>query len=724
MRRVSFAVFTLVMLALQLGGASVLAQYVNPNVTWSTSTKKISDSEFDLILKGTIAPGFHLYSQNIADGGPVPTSFTFEKSGGYKLIGKVKEGGNRFEAVEPVFDNMMLTWYEETVTFTQRVKILKPEVTVKGFVNFMTCNDKLCDPPSDYLFKYALSGVPVSEAAPVDTAAKVAVPMTDTGAAAIKEPARADTVAAAAAVPADAANQPANELVDGDVRSKSYWSTFLAGVVNGLIALLFPCVWPVIPLTVSFFLKQNEGGKKNRRGSILALFYSLSIMIIFVLIGVMISALTNGQMANSLSTGWFFNILFFVIFFLLGLSFLGVFEITLPSGFVNKVDSMSLKGGLIGIFFMAFALVLISFSCTVLFISNLISIVTVDGDFVKPIVGFAGFGLAFGLPFGLLAWFPTLLKQMPRSGHWMHVLKVSFGLLEIALSFIYLSKVDMAYHWGLLSRDVFLAIWIVIFLVLGLYLLGKVKLTSQDDDSHISVPRLLTAVACLAFSIYMIPGLFGAPLKPLSGFLPNYSEFTLAYEEGGAAGEPDAGTMPSDQKGTGAKKKYATLFESPLGLDLYFDYDDAINRAKELNKPLFIDFTGWGCVNCRKMEKSVWPDPGVLQRLKNDYVAASLYVDDRTPLPENERYYSEKLKKEVKTLGDKNFDLQFSRFSMSAQPYYVLLDTAGNLLAEPRGFTPDPVEYARFLDAGLTAFSTETTAGRPAAGANSLLSRR
>lgn len=712
-------IFALIVSGIFLHLPDVHAQYVNPNVAWSTSVKKVSESEFDLVLKGSISKGFHLYSQNISEGGPIPTTFTFEKSADYKLVGKVKESGNRHEELEPVFDNMKLIWFEDQVTFTQRVKITKPQVTVKGLINFMTCNDRMCDPPSDYIFEYTLSGTPASMAAPADTAGKTMAPVNDTLVKANQVVAKTDTVSKTV-VDKVTAVQKGADIVEGDVRSKGYWATFLAGVLNGLIALLFPCVWPIIPLTVSFFLKQND---KKKKGSMLALAYSLSIMIIFVLIGVLISALTNGQMANSLSTGWFFNMLFFVIFFLLGLSFLGVFEITLPSGLVNKVDSMSMKGGLIGIFFMAFALVLISFSCTVLFISNLISIVTQDGDFLKPIVGFAGFGMAFGLPFGLLAWFPTLLKQLPRSGHWMHVLKVTFGLLEIALSLIYLSKVDMAYHWGIISRDVFLAIWIVIFAVLGIYLLGKLKLTSQDDDAHISVPRLLVAVGCLAFAIYMVPGLFGSPLKPLSGFLPNYSEFSIVYEQGGGSinGTSSAAGQHNPEKNE--SKKYATLFESPLGLDLYFDYDDALAHAKAVNKPLFIDFTGWGCVNCRKMEKSVWPAPSVLERLRNDYVTASLYVDDRTPLPENERYFSKKLNKEVKTLGDKNFDLQFSRFAMGAQPYYVLLDTAGKLLTEPRGYTPDANEYARFLDEGLSKFR-ENTAQISASGANVSVSAR
>jgi len=830
------------------------AQYVNPNVTWSTATKKISDTEFNIILKATISPGFHLYSQFIGDGGPIPTSFAFEKSSDYKTEGKVKEAGNRHEQVEPLFDNMKLIWFEDNVTFTQQVKILKPEVTIKGSVNFMTCNDKMCDPPSDHAFEFKLRGnsdtgnapdlqkkssvqmssslikapntnpnvrwtvstqqisddqfsiamkaaiAPgyhlysqfVTDSVPVATSfsfgksndykligrveesgnrhealeplfdnarliwyqdnatftqqvkiLKDQVTIMDTvgfttcndkmcdlrniqifeinlkGNAASKN--LNHSTASAASVPLSSSVKdssvakvgPAdgNGQDNSDVRNMSGLATFLKGFGLGLVALTFPCVWPVIPLTVSYFLKSESRKKKGRMNAII---YALSIVIIFVLLGVLVSLLTNGQKLNELSTGWFFNILFFILFFLFGLSFLGVFEFRIPSGLINRSEAMSERGGLIGIFFMAFTLVLVSFSCTLPFIGNLIDIVSRDKSFAKPVIGFSAFGLALGLPFGILAMFPSALHRLPKSGHWMHVLKVTFGFLEIALSMIYLSKVDMAYHWGVLSRDIFLAVWIVLSFVLGLYLLNKIKLTAEDDDKHISVGRLLAAIFFLAFALYMIPGLWGSPLIPLSGFLPNYSEFSLAtYKEGGVDG--NGAVTQQENKNTSAEnsssdKKYGNLFQAPLGLNLYFDYDDALAHAQAEHKPLFIDFTGWGCVNCRKMEKSVWPDPQVLARLKNDYVAASLYVDDRTPLPDKEKYFSKKLNKEIETLGDKNFDLQYSKFDMGAQPYYVLLDDQANLLTQPRGYTPDPLEYTKFLDDGLKAFRKEQVA--------------
>ncbi len=657
-------------------------QYVNPNVTWGFSAQRLSDDEFELALKATIAPGFHFYSQHIEEGGPIPTQVTFSPSAHYRLIGKVTEHGNRKQAREPVFDNMELIWFEDQVVFKQKVQLLRKQVRVEGFITFMTCNDELCDPPSDQHFAFDLEAL--------------SLPESDAGAAAeVQESAPnsvlplGDTTLAEAPAPAAPVQVP--KISAG----QNYLSTFLAGFATGLIALLFPCVWPVIPLTVSYFLKHSR--RNPARGRWNAFLYGLSITIIFVVMGVFISLVTNSQQLNEWSTGWFFNMIFFILFFLFGLSFLGVFEITLPSGLVNKSEKLSEKGGMVGIFFMAFTLVLVSFSCTLPFVANLIAMVSSGGEFLRPLIGFTAFGLALGLPFGLFAWFPTYLNKLPKSGNWMHVLKVSFGFIEIALSFIYLSKVDMAYHWQILSRDVFLAIWIVLFAVLGFYLLGKIKLHAEHDDAPISVGRLLMGMLFLAFSLYMVPGLWGAPLKGLSAFLPNYSEFRINH---GA----------SEKARSSSNKKYADLFEAPHGLDMYFDYDEALEAARQEQKPLFVDFTGWGCVNCRKMEKTVWADESILDRLKNNFVVVSLYVDDRTPLPEAERYYSQALKKKVVTLGDRNFDIQYSKFRMGAQPYYVILDGKENVLVPPVGYTPNIQQYADFLDQGVRAFNASLLA--------------
>ncbi|MCS6917738.1 MAG: thioredoxin family protein [Chitinophagales bacterium] len=671
MRQIHLLISVLVFLAGQ-----AMAQYVNPHVTWQFSAEKKENNQYDLLFKAEIAPKFHLYSQHIEEGGPIPTAFTFEPIKGYRLIGKVKEEGKRKEAQEPVFDNMTLIWFEDQVTFRQRVQLTEKQATVSGYITFMTCDDQQCDPPSDVPFSFQLTADEEVTSSAQDTLPAPVV---------IMDPPVQDTTAVVA--PMNTAS-----VLSDDVRNKSYWGTFVAGFITGLIALLFPCVWPVIPLTVSYFLKQNKS--QPGRGRWNALWYAFSITAIFVLLGVFISLVTNSQKLNELSTGWFFNMLFFVLFFLFGLSFLGVFEITLPSSWINRTERLSGHGGLLGIFFMAFTLVLVSFSCTLPFVANLISLVTLDGEFARPLIGFTAFGLALGLPFGLLAWFPTALQKLPKSGNWMHTLKVTFGFLEIALSFIYLSKVDMAYHWNVLSRDVFLAIWIILFGVLGLYLLGKIRLSAEDDVSSISVGRLLIAMFFLSFALYMVPGLWGAPLKGLSAFLPNYSEFK-PHQAAEAISEKPAG------------RKYADLFEAPHGLSMYFDYHEALDAARRQSKPLFVDFTGWGCVNCRKMEKTVWADPAVLNRLANNFVTVSLYVDDRTALPAEEQYYSSALKKKVVTLGDKNFDIQYSRFKVGAQPFYVILDGNENLLADPVGYTPDVDDYLRFLDRGIAAFQAQ-----------------
>ncbi len=675
------------------------AQYTNPNVQWSFTVKKVSSDQFDLLINAKIDAGNHLYSQFIAEDGPIPTTFSFEKSKDYVLVGKVKETGNRKEAIEPLFDNMKLIWFEDNAVFTQRVKITAPEVVVKGSVNFMTCDDKSCEPPTDQPFEFKLSSMPAPDTAGATGSAAKEVTSQDTARSDTSGATSAITSAAVAALDSSLSANAGTINPDDDaedVRMMSYWQTFLAGFGYGLIALLMPCVWPVIPLTISFFLKQNKSRKQGRMNAFL---YGFSIIVIFVLLGILVSLFTNEQKLNELSTGWFFNMLFFVLFFLFGLSFLGVFEIRVPSSWINKSESLSDKGGLIGIFFMAFSLVLVSFSCTLPFVANLISIVSRDGEFMKPLIGFTAFGLALGLPFGLFAWFPSGLKKLPKSGGWMNTIKVSFGFIELALSFIYLSKVDMAYHWNLLSRDIFLSVWIIIFLVLGMYLLGKIRLALDGQESHISVPRLLFALLSLAFALYMVPGLWGAPLKPLSGFLPNYSEFSIDASLNSQA-VSETGNQPH------TAKKYASLFEAPLGLDLYFEYDEALARAKELKKPLFVDFTGWGCVNCRKMEKTVWPDPEVLKRLKNDYVTVSLYVDDKFELPEAQQYFSKALDKQVVTLGDRNFDLQYSNYGIGAQPYYVLLDNEGKLLTSPRAYTADVATYVKFLDDGIREFRT------------------
>lgn len=652
-----------------------IAQIKNPNTDWSFSSKKISDCEFELTAKVTLTNKHHIYSVKLTvpDQVPEPTTFTFTSSNDYKTIGEIKESSNKVIKYDSTAEQV-LAEFENYASFTQRVKILKPNVEVNGKVHFMTCDDRMCVPPMDEKFSYSLSGKVCTDATTsIDTAKKIID--TSTSLKIISDTTKKNTAAVV----------EGTSPCDG---TDSYWSVFIAGVLAGLVSLVMPCVWPVIPLTVSFFLKQSKTKKQGRTNAII---YGLSITLIFVLLGILVSLFAGEQKLNELSSHWFFNLLFFAIFFLFALSFFGMFEIRLPSSLVNKSEQMSDKGGLVGIFFMAFTLVLVSFSCTLPFIGGLLKLVTDCNQFMKPIIGFAAYGLTLGLPFALFAYFPSMLQNLPKSGGWMTTLKVFFGFLELALCFIYLSKVDLAYHWNFLSRDLFIAIWVIIFAALGLYLLGKIKLPHDDDTKTIGVPRMLVALASLAFALYMIPGMWGAPLKGLSGFLPNYSEFKIT----GGAPEKNSG------------HKYADLFEAPNipGLDLYFDYDEAFKAAQEKHKPLFLDFTGHACVNCRYNEQNVWPDASVAKRLVDSFVCASLYVDDKKDLEDKEQYYSEGNKKQVETIGDRNADLQINKFKLPfAQPYYVLIGNDGKILTESLGGKCKPAEFTEFLDKGLAAF--------------------
>jgi thiol:disulfide interchange protein DsbD len=468
----------------------------------------------------------------------------------------------------------------------------------------------------------------------------------------------------------------------------SLFGFFWIALGAGFLALLTPCVYPLIPMTVSFFTKQ-KGGKG------LAFLYGGFIVLIYVFFGTLLAFFAGASFANFLSTHWIPNMLFFTIFILFGISFLGAFEIVLPSNLVNTVDAKSDKGGFIGVFFMAFTLVLVSFSCTGPLAGSIL-IAASQGAFLKPIIGMLGFSLAFAIPFTLFAIFPGFMQKLPKSGNWMNEVKVVLGFLEIALAFKFLSVADQVYHWHLLDREIFLAIWIAIFTALTLYLFGKISLPHDGPSKNLSVPRTLFATAVLAFVIYLVPGMFGAPLKGLSGWLPpmNSQDF-----KGSQAAEPVAQTNNA---------LYSDFLELPLGLTGYFDFEQAKAAALKANKPLFIDFTGHGCVNCRKMEEYVWSDPAVLQRLKEDYVVVALYCDDKTELPADKWYTSKVDGQEKKTLGDQNLDFQISRFNSNAQPHYVLLDPRKDdkPMVKPVAFDANVSHFVSFLDEGKSIYQS------------------
>lgn len=474
---------------------------------------------------------------------------------------------------------------------------------------------------------------------------------------------------------------------------KSLLSFFLIALGVGLATCLTPCVYPLIPMTVSFFIKQKNGVGK-------AFLYGASIIGIYVLFGTVIAA-TLGQAApNFISTHWIPNLLFFTIFIIFGLSFLGLFEIQLPSKFVNNVDAQSDRGGLIGIFFMAFTLALVSFSCTGPFVGTLLGL-GASGEFIKPIIGMFGFGLGLASPFVLLALSPELLKKIPKSGGWMNTIKVFFGFLELALALKFFSTVDQTYHWRILDREIFLAIWIAVFTLMGFHLLGKFQMPHDDKVEKLGVPRLMVALAVFSFVVYLFPGLFGAPLKAMSGLLPptETQDFVLSASTAGQSSENQNPDFPKSVK-------YSSFLKLPHGIQGFFDYDEAVEYAKKVNKPLFIDFTGHGCVNCRKMEASVWIDPEVLKRLKNDYVMVALYVDDKMELPQNEWFISKDDGLEKTTLGDQNLDFEITKFNANAQPYYCLVNPNGDPkpMLLPRAFDQDVKAFTDFLDEGKAKF--------------------
>jgi len=654
--------YTLLLILLALQSQ---AQIENP-VKWSYSAQKTDKNEANILIKADIQKGWHLYSQFIEDGGPIPTSFTFSPSKDYQVLGKVSESPKAVTAFDTNF-GMKVAWHETQVTFTQKIKTTSDKFTLKGVLEYTVCNDNKCLPPTEQEFSIP---VDVSEAATVttvETATPSAVNTTTT----LEEP----------------------KTIAGPESSDSLWAIFIAGFLGGLAAFFMPCIYPMIPLTVSFFTKKSSSRAKGIRSAVL---YGIFIVAIYVSLGLVITLLFGTSALNEAASSATFNLLFFALLIIFALSFLGAFEITLPAALVNKMDAESNRSGLIGLFFMSFTLALVSFLCTGPIIGTLLVDAVSKGAYLGPAMGMFGFSLALAIPFTLFAIFPSWLKEMPKSGGWLNTVKVSLGFLELALAFKFLSNVDLAYHWGILNRDIFLIIWIVIFAFWGLYLLGKIKLAHDSDISFISLTRLLFAMLIWGFTLYMVPGLWGAPLKAINAWLPPAStqEFDLYSKQ-------FTGSVSTET----ATKKYANLFHAPYGLNAYYDYEEGLAAAKQQNKAVLLDFTGWSCTNCRKMEASVWADAEVLKRLKNDYILISLYVDDKTALAENEKYTSTFSGKTIKTLGQKWSDFQASTFGTNSQPYYVLVDTEGKQLVAPQAFNLDINNYIRFLDSGKAAFN-------------------
>ncbi|MDJ1503741.1 protein-disulfide reductase DsbD family protein [Xanthocytophaga agilis] len=695
------------------------AQIERP-VTWEFTAKATSAQEATLTFTATIKEGWHVYSQFIEDGGPVPTSFTFTPSKDYQLVGKVEEKSTPIKAFDKTF-NMNITWFANKAVFTQKVKLSKA-TKVQGSLEFMVCDDTKCLPPDQVEFAIAVeplkgtsdektADTKVTTETTTNAVAKQAEPkapekntvaesQTDTGAVVTTESTNGGASTSEEVVESQPVQQTPVATV-GAPQEQSLWITFVAGLLGGFAAILMPCIFPLLPLTVSFFTKQSGSRAKGIRMSML---YGISIIVIYVSLGLLITVLFGADALNDLSTNGIFNFFFFVLLVVFAASFLGAFEIVLPSSWVNKADMQSEKGGLLGIFFMAATLALVSFSCTGPIIGTLLVQAASMGQLLGPAVGMFGFAFALALPFTLFSLFPSWLTSLPKAGSWLNTVKVVLGFLELALALKFLSNVDLAYHWEWFDREVFLVLWIVIFGLLGLYLLGKLKLSHDGEQTGISAVRLFLAVVTLAFSLYMIPGLWGAPLKVIAAFLPpqHTQDFDLYTNSLGGGSQPSVASH--------APRKYSEIFHAPLKLDAFFDYDEGMAYARQVNKPVIIDFTGHACVNCRKMEATVWPDMAVLGRLREKYVLIQLYVDDKTELPANEQYVSKFSGKKVKTIGNKWSDMQATRFNANSQPYYVLLDAQEQVLVTPQGANYDVTNFINFLDLGLKNYSEKKIA--------------
>ena len=681
-----------VLLVFQLLLAVVMANAQMLNPVKVTSTLKTNGSaEAEIVFSCKIQPGWHVYSTGLGADGPISASFHVNKMDGAELVGKLKTKGKEISTFDPLFE-MKLRYFEGSATFVQKIKFTKPKYNIDAYLEYGACNEQNCLPPSEACIKKSGTSPAVDS--------KEAAKVNEVDAAALAK-AKADSLASLAnaeKVDSTATIDPAFSVTADSNDAKAWWKPvvkelqsfggnndiashgilyiFIIGFVGGLLALVMPCIWPIIPMTVSFFLKRAKNDKK--KGIRDAITYGLSIVVIYLVLGLAVTAIAGPSTLNALSTSAVFNIILFLLLAVFAFSFFGWFEIKLPDSWGNAVDSKaSSTTGLISIFLMAFTLVLVSFSCTAPIIGLLLVQTVTSGDWLAPTVGMLGFALALALPFTLFALFPSWLKSAPKSGSWMETIKIVLGFIELAFSLKFLSVADLAYGWHIMDREVFLALWIVIFGLLGLYLIGKLKFQVDAIGGDINKPMpvacIMLGLCSLAFSVYMIPGLWGAPCKAVSAFAPpiNTQDFNLN-----------------------------TKTVEPA----YKDYEMGMAAAKAAGKPVLIDFTGFGCVNCRKMEASVWTDPSVADKLTKDYVLISLYVDDKTPLPQPMEVEFNGEKRTLRTIGDKWSYLQASKFGANAQPFYVAVDNEGNPLTGSFSFKEDVSAYLDFLNKGLEQY--------------------
>lgn len=651
------------------------AQMVDP-VHFTSQLKMLSGDEAEIVFSAKIDKGWHLYSTELGSDGPISASFHTNKMDGARIVGKLQPRGKEISEFDNMF-GMKLRFFEGSASFVQKIKFTKADYDIDCYLEYGACNDEMCLPPSQVAL--VKKGKAPAVSADADTKEEKAEekPAADTAVAAVPDTAAADTAIVAAAVTDDAKalwTPVISELKAYDEGSvnNSLLYIFIAGLLGGFVALLTPCVWPIIPMTVSFFLKRNKDRGKAIREAVT---YGVSIVVIYVLLGLVVTMLFGASALNALSTNAVFNILFCLLLIVFAASFFGAFEITLPSSWSNKIDQKSENtSGMLSIFLMAFTLTLVSFSCTGPIIGFLLVAVSTQGSIVGPTVGMLGFAIALAIPFTLFAMFPSLLKSAPKSGGWMNVVKVVLGFIELAFALKFLSVADLAYGWHILDREAFIALWIIIFGLMGIYLLGWLKFPHDEPEHRTNVPQFFLAMISLAFAVYMIPGLWGAPLKAISAFAPpmNTQDFNL------------------HEQSVEAK---------------YTDYDLGMAAARAQGKPVMVDFTGFGCVNCRKMEAAVWTDPKVAGILNNDYVLISLYVDDKTPLKEPMQVVENGQQRTLRTVGDKWSYLQRTKVGANTQPFYVLLDNDGKPLNGSRSYDENLQEYIDFLQKGLDNYN-------------------
>ena len=676
MKKLLFPLFLL------LFAVAVQAQIQDP-VKFKSELKTLAADEAEVVFTAAIDKGWHVYSTDLGDGGPISATFNVEKISGAEVVGKLKPVGKEISTFDKLFE-MKVRYFENTAQFVQKLKLTGGAYQLEGYLEYGACNDENCLPPTQVPFQFSGKAEGAAKEA---AAATVETKVEEQPA---KQEAATDMVSVAVVGGADGPTEinvtdkvnfwkpVINELQSlGETTSQedmSWIYIFITGFVGGLLALFTPCVWPIIPMTVSFFLKRSKDKKKGIRD---AWTYGASIVVIYVTLGLAITLIFGASALNALSTNAVFNILFCLMLVVFAASFFGAFEITLPSKWSTVVDSKAeATSGLLSIFLMAFTLSLVSFSCTGPIIGFLLVQVSTTGSVVAPAIGMLGFAIALALPFTLFALFPSWLKSMPKSGGWMNIIKVTLGFLELAFALKFLSVADLAYGWRILDRETFLALWIVLFALLGFYLLGKIKFPHDDDDSKVSVPRFFMALASLAFAVYMIPGLWGAPLKAVSAFAPpmQTQDFNLYNNEVHAK---------------------------------FDDYDLGMEYARQHGKPVMLDFTGYGCVNCRKMELAVWTNPKVSDIINNDYVLITLYVDNKTPLPSPVKIVENGTERTLRTVGDKWSYLQRVKFGANAQPFYVLIDNEGKPLNKSYSYDEDIPKYIEFLQTGLENYKKE-----------------